>query len=109
MKTAIKVSLYKTSCMVSLVALLSLPAFAQVAQQCCLAFPAGTMLNAAVTVYPGWDGLSTTPAAWFAVDVVDPLQPIPSGIYPAWCVDETYFLPAIQKRSEERRVGKECR
>src|ERR1017187_951618 len=95
MKSAIKVSLYKTSCMVSLVALLSLPAFAQ---QCCLKFPAGTTLNAAVTDYPGWDGHFTTPPALFAVDVTDANEPIPIGIYPAWCVDESTFLPAIQSQ-----------
>jgi hypothetical protein len=95
MKTAIKVSLYKTSWMVSLVALLSLPAFAQ---QCCLTFPANTPLNAFVTVYPDLNSssLTTTPPAWFAVDVTNANEAIPIGVYPAWCVDESTFLPAIQ-------------
>ena len=63
-------------------------------QGCCLTFPTNTFLSAAITVYPGWDGYNTTPAAWFAVNVQDVSQPIPLGIYPAWCVDESHFLPA---------------
>src|ERR1035437_2560432 len=93
MNTAIKVSLYKTSWMVSLLALLGLPPFPKVPQQCCLPSPAGTTLNAAVMAYPGWDGHFTTPPAFLAVDVQDASQPIPSGIYPAWCIDASHFLP----------------
>ena len=73
-------------------------------QGCCLTYPANTPLNAFVTGYPNWfvpvgdpdpqHGF-TTPPSWFAVDVIDTNAPILSGIYPAWCVDQTHFLPVI--------------
>ncbi len=106
MKTTNKIILSKTYCVLSLLTLLGLQAFATDSPPCCLTFPAGTSLNASVTVYPNFSVPSgdpnpyhgfTTPPAWFAVDVADASQPqpIPSGIYPAWCVDESHFLPAV--------------
>jgi hypothetical protein len=72
-------------------------------QGCCLTFPTNTPLNAFVTGYPNWSVPSgdhqqhgfTTPSSWFAVDVIDTNAAILPGIYPAWCVDQTHFLPVI--------------
>ncbi len=70
----------------------------------CTTFPTNTTLSAYVTVYPNWNVPAgnplnfgyNTPPAWFAVDVEGANELIPAGIYPAWCVDQTFFLPATQ-------------
>ena len=65
-------------------------------QGCCTTFAPNTVLTAPITEYPNWTVTNgdpnpyhgfTTPAAFFAVDVTDSSQPIPQGIYPAFCID----------------------
>lgn len=65
-------------------------------QSCCMMFPPGATLTAPITAYPNWavtngdpnpDHGFTTPASYFAVDVTDSSEPIPEGVYPAWCID----------------------
>ena len=69
--------------------------------QCCLTLPTNNILTAYITTYPNWIVTNgdpnpvhgfTTPPAGFTVDVLDPTSPIPIGIYPAWCVDESTIL-----------------
>ena len=65
-------------------------------QGCCTMFPPDAVLTAPITEYPNWTVTNgdpnpyhgfTTPAATFAIDVVDSSEPIAPGIYPAWCID----------------------
>jgi|GEM_PF-2901246 len=73
----------------------------EAAEPCLVSFPPNTMLTADITVYPNYVPGSldyyhgqTTPSAWFAVSVVSPGQALPVGVYPAFCVDQSHFLPA---------------
>jgi len=78
--------------------------------QCCLTFPTNNVLNADVTAYPDYDNyypdngyiysngvyvLHTAPPSFAAVEVTDANEPIPEGVYPAWCVDQADYLGAV--------------
>src|SRR5262245_36186320 len=91
----------KFSYLRTITALLVLLCFARAgvsAADFCISFPPDTQLHADVQAYPGLDMSDpnhpqTTPASWLGV-TVGPNAPLPAGLYPAWCVDESHFIPA---------------
>src|SRR5262245_32258787 len=67
---------------------------------CCLVFPQPNTLDSFITTWPGnisqYPNIFPIPPAAFAVDVTVPGQPIPPGVYGAWCINQSTGLnPAV--------------